>query len=196
MDGDHRLDGARAKLVLASVIDMVDRLRRRKRPLKVGARAFDRLRHERQSLAVLDVARRILDDSPAAELEAWSEAAVYAIFENVCRRLTREVVWKPGPAKTQWRTLVRDAFVEGWTAGDDCIPAVESRKLVDWEWCVEVLTDELLQDRDFLDEDLYDGIEALPEYFIGGPPERSAKEEAELARFLDWARSVVELRSA
>ncbi len=181
-DGEKRLVRALAHLLLASMIDLVDRLRRTNRSVKVGARAFDRLSPDRQAFAAIAVAERLTDDHEAPQPQAWAESAVYALFVHAERRVKAEIARGPG-GPTRWRSLARAAFAADWTGDPEEVPATTSRNRDGWEFALCVLTDGVFSDRDFLDEDIYDGCKNLPAYFVGGPPEWTPRERERLQRY-------------
>lgn len=186
-DGDGKLAGAEARLVEETALLMAGLLMDREpdEPFLSGARAFDRLDPDRQAYLVLDVARRLTDDSPPIKLEAWNEAVVHAIFLWVEDEVDEEVRF--GSGEFRWRTFVRDAYLARLPE-KDLPPKARSKKLAEWRRCLAGIERRILRGRDFLDEDVYDVRESLPDYFTSLPPdltEASARDLEDYALELD-----------
>jgi len=153
-----------------------------------GAPAFDRLSPERQAFAVLAVVQRLTGDLPPPLLpEAWTDGAVFALFELVHREIASEIEGAGragGMPNPIWRRLVRDAFVEAWGDGPGGIPAVNSGDRREWDLCVLSLADRILQSHEFLYEDRHDPSGTPPHYFIAEPSEWTPAEKRDLLDFL------------
>lgn len=190
-DGICKLQDAEARLVRAAAAMLYEQLKKRGEPDQFGARAFDRLSLERQMFSVLAVAQRLTDDLRPLPLDAWAEATVWALFEFVHHEIAYEIEVSRTPDPKpwlMWRRLVRDALLERWVADDsDSIPAVDSTDVRDWDFGVMYLADSILWDRDFLDEDIYDGSGNPPDYFTAEPDEWSADKRRDLLNFYEQA---------
>lgn len=186
-DGIRKLQGAEARLVRAAAALLYDELKNRGEPDQFGARAFDRLSLDHQMFSVLAVAQRLTDDLQPLPLDAWAEATVWALFEFVHYEIAYEIEVSQTPGEKPWlmlRRLVRDALVEKWeTTESASIPAPESTDLRDWDFAVLYLSDCILWDRDFLDEDIYDGTGHPPDYFTAQPPEWTPSQKRDLLDF-------------
>lgn len=185
-DGIRKLQGAEARLVRAAAVALYEQLEDNGGPYQVGARAFDRLTVDRQRFAILAVAQRLTNDRPPLPLDAWAEATVYAIFECLHAQAASEIELSQDPHEKPmffWRRLIREAYLEMWPDTSWDLPPVESKDDRDWDFAILSLTDCILWDRDFLDEDIYDGSECLPDYFSPQAPEWNQTERRELLDF-------------
>jgi len=193
--GIRKLRGAEARLFLASVVGMLDDLSEDGKSLECGSRAFDRMSPEQQRYAILAVAQNLTNKRRPMPLVSWAEAVVYAVYEYALDRVETEIdITSSNPAMTRyvWRKLVRDAFAETWKENLQHVPALTSSEIDDWDFCIEFLSDAILWDRDFLDEDIYDGTECLPDYFAKEPREVSHRRRRDLLRFYGLIRKRID----
>lgn len=182
-DGIRRLQDAEARLVCAAATTLYEQLKARGEPAQIGARSFDRLTTDQQMFAVLTVAQRLTDDLRPISLEAWSEAAVFAVFECVHAEVAFEIGLLEEPdAKPsfRWRRLVRDAWVEKWGDG----PAVACMDVREWDFSIASLTKLILWDLDFLDEE-HEISGCLSDYFTAQPPEWTPCKQRDLLSFYE-----------
>ncbi len=191
-DGIRKLQGAEARLVRAAAVTLYEHLKNCGEPHQIGARAFDRISLDQQMFAVLAVAQRLTDDLRPMPLDAWAEATVYAIFEYIHDVIACEIEISEDPHEEPlflMRRLARDAFLDQWPDAPEDVPSAESKDLRDWDFAILCLTDCILWDRDFLDEDVYDGSDSLPDYFVAQPPEWTPLKKRDLLNFYEQAVS-------
>lgn len=180
-EGIRRLQGAEARLVRAAAAVLYEQLKNRGEPDQFGACAFDRLRLEQQMFVVLAVAQRLTDDQRPLPLDAWAEAAVFAIFECVHAEVALDIGLSEDPNETptfRWRRLARDALVEKW--GDSLAVACDERE---WDFNIVSLSRHILWDLDFLKDEKCDGLICLPDHFAAQPPEWAPIRMRELPNF-------------
>jgi hypothetical protein len=181
--GERKLAGAEALVIEAAVADMVACLPYRG-GYAVGIEEFDDLDATDQAYRVLDVARRLTDDSPAGEASLVDDAAVHAIFDWVLSVIASEVeTEQTGDPLRFTRTLVREAGEETNALPVDGLPDVASTDEAGWERCVGAL-ERRVSDAARLDAVIRGEVAAVPEtYFEGTLPEFDAPARADLDRF-------------
>ena len=92
------------------------------------------------------------------ELSAITEGAVGAIFENIWQCVQFEVDAISNET-ISWRTLVLSAQAEYETTPpidpEDRLPEPNCKDMEEWELLIECLSQTILWDADWMDEDLY-----------------------------------------
>jgi len=75
---------------------------------------FDEMTLEQQHLAVSFTLKALLSDDPAPDLEAWSEATIYAVFEKLkgSADLEADVALTDDEDPTYWRRLINQVWME------------------------------------------------------------------------------------
>jgi hypothetical protein len=135
------------------------------------ATAFERLTREQKQLAILLVARALLDPrTEPPEITAILAGTVAAVYEYLQMIIDLEIDQGKG---TTLRRMVLEA-AEEMSYGDDQDPCValspECGDIDEWSVIVEVLRDSVLEDHDF-------EMEAL---FLDAPPEEATALKAEM----------------
>ncbi len=184
-DGIRKLQGAEARLVYVAAALAHQRSKERGEPHSCGAPAFDRLDLDRQLFAILAVVRGLTDDLPPMPPDAWTEAAIFVLFEFVHEEIASEIS-RPSDGKPThtWRGLVRDVLVDAWNDDPAGIPALGSTDGRDWDLCVTSIADRILGSHDFLGDGIDGGTGRLPPYFAAEPPEWSPSQQIDLLDFL------------
>ena len=185
-DGIRKLQGAEARLGRVAATLMFEQLEYWGGSYEVGVPEFDELDLKRQRFTILAVAQRLTDDLPPFEPAIWAEATVFALFEFIHTQVASEVEDSQDPRNMQWcylRRLVRDALKEDPKLGPNAIPAADSTDLRAWDFAVMYLSDRILLNRDFLDEDFDDRARDLPDDFFAGPPEWTSGQKCDLLSF-------------
>jgi len=194
-DGIRKLEGAEARLVCAAAATLYEQLKDRGEPAEIGARAFDRLTLDQQMFSILAVAQRLTDDPRPFPLEAWSDAAVFAICECVHAEVAFEIGLSEDPHEKptfRWRRQVRDALIEKWGDG----PAVACMDVREWDFSIVSLAKRVLWDLDFLDEQRCDGSGSSSDYFAEMPPEWTELRQRDLLNFYEQLPIVVKTSAA
>jgi len=203
-EGERRLEGCERNLVARAVVALHERLiraARNGRRLPLGIRAFDRLPLETQPYLVLLVGESLLGDDPFPGFYSWNESIVLLLFNQIEGRVRREIALqrkrrRPGAPACPWRLLVLEAFRAQCGGPDVSIGEPpqdpDSTDLDEWSLKILILTDLILWDRDFEDEDLFmdappDVAEAMkmtlgiePDYYSGVPPALSDQDRDRL----------------
>lgn len=170
----------------------------------VGVKAFDRLQKNQKLSLLVEVGRALKDEAtPCPELTSCVEATVAVVFRLVLREIRMEIDLESNDVDDdpqRWRRLVRDA-VDATSDGDDeegddregsWAITLESTDLEAWSECVDHLTERVLWDEDFDQED--DFVDDSPDegralmkrlliaedYFVAVAPDPRDDELAEL----------------
>jgi hypothetical protein len=173
--GERILTGAEAELVRESMAYMVAMLNEEARGYadhwEFGVPVFDRLSWQQQFAVLADVGEALFrEDFAPPELSAINEGTVGAIFENVSQCVQFEVDSDDpeiceGIDMKVWRRLVLAAQAEYETAPPACpedrLPEPDCKDMEEWDLLVECLSQTILWDADWLDEDLY--MDVTPE---------------------------------
>jgi hypothetical protein len=184
--GIRKLQGAEARLVRVAATLMFEQLKYWGDSYECGVPEFDELDLEHQRFTVLAVARRLTDDLPPFEPAIWPEATVFALFEYLHGQIAYEIEASQEPDDTPWyylRRLVRDALLEAPKTGSDEIPAEDSTDLRAWDFAVMYLSDRILLNRDFLDDNFGDWAKDRPDDFFAGPLEWTSDQKRDLLDF-------------
>ena len=189
-DGIRKLQGAEARLVRVAATLMFEQLEYWGSSYECGVPEFDELDLKRQRFTILAVARRLTDDLPPFEPAVWAEATVFALFEFLHDQIAYEIEASQEPHNTPWyylRRIARDALVGDPKMGPGDIPAADSTDLRAWDFAVMYLSDRILLNRDFLDEDFYNRAGDLPDDFFAGPLEWTSDQKRDLLDFYKQA---------
>ncbi len=174
--GDRTLAGAEAELVRAAIEQLFDDsvvAEGSVEDWEVGVAAFDRLTCEQRLVLLADVGDALLgEDVPAPKLRSLNEAVVGAIFETIFEQVQIEIDDEEEAAaefRCRWRQLVlaaTEAAEKGIVrAGEEPLPAPDCPDFdCHWSPMIEALTDGLLWDQDYEDED----------FFVDAPPEKAS----------------------
>ena len=163
--GDRTLVGTEAALIQAAMIDAVEEIQQFKDDdsFDVGIPAFDRMEYQEKLAQILIVGKGLLDENvPIIELNATNEATVAALYEVVKAGIEIEIdlVNDGYQSDFSWRRLALAAVVENCGSCDNTgepfgWPEDEaSTSLQDWRSVVEVLSEAILWDADYLSESL------------------------------------------
>lgn len=181
--GLRALDGKERRLFVRGVVELWTLLTDEEGEWwSSGAPFFDDIPLADRSYALLEVADQLLHSAPPPEYTAWNEGAILAVFNLIGQRVEEEVTQDCPPgsaqARTHWRRLVHEAWMERCYVPDDLIDwerdegphqSLRSRNLEFWDFKVLLLTDEILFDRDCEMDD-----------FIRMPPEIAATIQREM----------------
>lgn len=187
-DGFRKLQGAEARLARVAATLMFEQLKYWGDSYECGVPDFDELDLGHQRFTILAVAQRLTDDSPPFEPAAWTEATVFALFEFIHDEVASEIEGSDDPHNTVtyfFRRLVRAALIEDTKVRANDIPAADSKDLRAWDFSVLYLSDRILSNRDFLDEDIEDGSGVSTDDFVAGPPEWTPGQKRELLAFYE-----------
>jgi hypothetical protein len=167
--------------------------------------AYDRLEAGEKAFALAEVARALTSKSDPPLQTQWSEATIYAVFETIAAAVAGEIdlcdeddLFARSPYSHEWRSLVADAERQVRELIDDEDEYIDVASVDQSEWnsvVLECLSEEILWDLDFLDNDIPDlpprasseahsffGIHG--EYYTATVPVVSEKELKEAERFL------------
>jgi hypothetical protein len=181
--GDRILKGAEAKLFAEALLDLVDDINLSPEDdYKLGVPVFDNLTYN-QKISILAVIGNGLfkEDVPVIQLSALNEGAIASVFEHVKNRMMLEI---EEDIKPYWRALVREASIE---SGLGNIPPLRSRESEEWDCCIESLSEQVLWDSDYLEDNILDdspekssvlkkALAINEDYFIDIPPDPDEKE--------------------
>jgi hypothetical protein len=167
---------------------------------EVGVPVFGTLDPKTQIFALAYVLRHLSDaDRPSPDLYAWNEGTAYAMFVRVEDEVVTEIEFEQDPdtsddLKFRIRHLIRDALIAVDPTAQP--PSIRCRNLDDWMFCLEVIADHLLWDRDFLEDGTYADLDPLgskrlkqqtgvaDEYFSTPPPLVREEDYREADRYL------------
>ena len=171
-----------------------------------GVPIFDNLQPVPKLCLLADVGEALLNDTPPPPLTALKEGTVAAIFYAVRQLIAMEIdhqqddTFPDDDRRFFYRTLVlkiatsdedhRNASGADGTE-EDSLPTAESTEMSDWEWMIDVISNRILWDDDYLYADeLLDadpvvarrerkrlGIER--DYYLDMPPD---PDDSDLAR--------------
>ena len=155
--GDRTLEGAEAKLFAEALWDFVSELEVDEGDYDVGIEVFDRLTYG-QKLSVLSIigAGLLKPDEPIRKLTAVVEGAIAAVFDYLKMVVILEI--DEPEIKSNWRKMILAARRQFGAEGLPKEGCADER-----EWLIEIeeLSDLILWDADYEDEDLY--IDKPPE---------------------------------
>ena len=161
--GDRILKGAEARVFAEALLNLLDEVTEFDfDDYELGVKCFDTLTFGQKISVLATVGDGLFrKDVKPVELTAVLEAGVAAVFEHLKHKIIIEI--DDLEPETYWRELVVAARKE--TEGDemerDEIPEPKCTDLDKWEIEVEELSDGILWDLDYGDEDLY--IDKPPE---------------------------------
>jgi hypothetical protein len=169
--GERVLNSAEAVLLRAVIDSVRDELREEalgNEQWTYGVRAFDDLTLPQRLWMLCEVSEALFrSETSSPELTAINEGTVAVIFKALQQQLTFELELlapEPGEMPSEfagyWRRLVRAAALSTLTEENHSfdpaeIPDVECDDIEDWHGVVEVLSERVLWDTDYDDEDLY-----------------------------------------
>lgn len=152
--GERTLEGAEAILFAETLLNLVDEIRlSRFDDYYVGVKVFDGLTLG-QKISVLSIIGNGLlrADIPCVELTEVVEGAIAAVFEHLINLIAAEID-EPEPG-FDWREKV---IAARRAIGGQDIPASTCNDLEEWIVEVESLTEAILWDADYDDDDIYPG---------------------------------------
>ena len=197
--GDRTLDGAEARLFAEALWDFVSELEVDEGGYDVGLEVFDRLTYGQKVSLLSIIGNGLLKpDVPMRKLTAVVEGAIAAVFDHLKMAVIIEI--DEPEIKSNWRKMilaVRRQFGAEELPKEDCKD--------DQEWLIEIeeLSDLILWDADYEDEDLYidkppeeaqalkDFMRMRDDYFLEIPEDLKPEEvETRLTDFKNLCRSI------
>jgi hypothetical protein len=161
--GDRILIGAEARVFAEALLNLLDEVTEFDfDDYELGVKCFDTLTFGQKISVLATIGNGLFrKDVPPVELTAVLEGAIAAVFEHLKKKIIIEID-DPEP-DTDWRELVVAARkeTEGEESEREEIPEPMCTDLDKWETEVEELSDGILWDVDYEDEDLY--IDKPPE---------------------------------
>jgi hypothetical protein len=161
--GDRALSGSEARLFASGLGYLLEELESEQDDYISGVTVFDRLTHGQRVVVLDEVANGLLrEETPTPPHTAANEAAIAAVFRTIRELIELETDEDPaglsGP-DSSIRRLVREACWDQQLRVS--IPWIGTEDPEEWESCTSELTDQILWDRDFEDEDTF--VDAPPE---------------------------------
>jgi hypothetical protein len=199
--GDRTLEGGEARLFAETLWDFICELEVDEGDYDVGLEVFDRLTYG-QKVSVLSIIGTglLTPDIPMRNLTAAVESAIAAVFDYLKIAVIVEI--HEPEIKSNWRKMVLAARREG-DAED--LPDEGCEDEQEWSIEIEALSELILWDADYEDEDLYidkppeeaqrlkDFMRIKDEYFLDVPEDLKPKEiETKLAELKSLCRSICE----
>ena len=155
--GDRTLAGAESRLFAEALWGFVCEMEVDEGDYDVGLDVFDRLTYgQKVSLLSIIGAGLLKPDEPICNLTANVEGAVAAVFEHLQTSVMLEIDMPE--IKSNWRKMILAARREG-DAED--LPDEDCEDEQEWSIEIEALSELILWDADYEDEDLY--IDKPPE---------------------------------
>jgi len=199
--GDRTLDGAEARLFAEALWDFVEKLELVEGDYDVRLRVFDRLTYGQKVSLLSIIGNGLLKpDVPMRKLTSAVESAIGAVFSHL--RISVIIEIDEPEIKRNWRKMILAARHE---VDAENLPDEDCKD--DKRWSVEIdeLSNLILWDYDFEDEDLYidkppEEAQALKEimhmrddYFLEVPEDLKPKEiETKLSELKRLCRSICE----
>jgi hypothetical protein len=150
--GERVLSGAEAKVFAEALLNLLDEVTDYDfEDYELGIKCFDTLTFGQKIYVLATIGNGLFrKDVKPVELTAVLEAAIAAVFEHLKKKIIIEIdEAEPG---TDWRELLVAARKE--MEGED-IPDPTCEDLGEWETELQQLSDAILWDVDYEDEDLY-----------------------------------------
>lgn len=150
--GDRILEGAEAKLFAEGLLNLVDDVNlNNENDYQLGIPIFDNLIYN-QKISILFIISEGLfkKDVPMIELTAFNEGAIASVFEHIKSNLILELEEN---IDTYCRNLVTKALIK---VGIEDVPLLKSKRLDDWDWAIVSLSDQILWDSDYLQDEILD----------------------------------------
>lgn len=151
------MDGAEARLFAEALWDFVSELELDEGDYDVGLEVFDRMTYG-QKVSVLSIvgAGLLKPDEPIRKLTAAVEGAIAAVFEYLKMVVIVEI--DEPEINSNWRKMILAARCE---VDSDELPTENCENMQEWLIELEELSELILWDADYEDEDLY--IDKPPE---------------------------------
>jgi hypothetical protein len=173
--GDRTLKGIEAEVYLTALREFASELREERDEHESAVRVFNRLSFGQRVGLLEDVTAALLDDGiPTPEHTAANEAAIYAVYRHLHSLVLDELMASQDGKETflEFRTLLHKAGTE---LGIEEMPDPDCADEQEWDNVVEELSDRVLWDRDFEDEDSFvDAVRDVgltaPEHTDSGEP--------------------------
>jgi len=209
-EGFRELQGKERKLFASAVVDLFWRLTVESEDAGqewlTEVEVFDQVPIEDRPYLLLVVAESLLGSGPSPSIHAWNEGVVLAVFRYVEAMIEVEIDLYRGNRREEgrhiWRKLVYDAWLERcgahardirWGRGEGPNQSLDSTNFGEWEFKVEGLTDQILEDRDcevdaFMDippKVASEGKEELgipDDYYTAAPPSLPPVEKERLRK--------------
>lgn len=156
--GNRVLTGSEAKVFAQALSELISELKAFGGEYVVGMEVFDRLTYG-QKISVLSIVGKGLlkPDQPIRKLTAVVEGGIAAVFEYLKTLVCIEI--DEGITGTYWRELILAARNQ---LGAVELTDINSDDYTDWLIEIEELSDSILWDADYLDENLY--VDDSPEH--------------------------------
>lgn len=185
--GDRALAGPEAILFRKAVISLADvtddAIKCEDDPSDFGVHVFDRLTLSSRLAMLAQVGFALLRETPECpQLTAVNEATIAAVFLHIEESIRTEIDFEDNTeAPYFWRQLVRTASIEH--ADEVELPDESSHDMDEWEFLVEILSNQILWDNDFNSEacfadaapeftqETYEDMGIDDEYFLAVPPD-------------------------
>ena len=199
--GDRTLDGAEARLFAETLWDFVQELQLVEGDYGVGLKVFDHLTYGQKVSLLTIIGNGLLNpDVPMRKLTSAVESAIAAVFEHLRIGVIIEI--DEPEIKRHWRKMILAARHE---VDAENLPDEDCKD--DQRWSVEIdeLSNLILWDYDFEDEDLYidkppeeaqilkDLMRMRDDYFLEVPEDPKPEEiETKLSELKSLCRSICE----
>ena len=199
--GDRTLEGGEARLFAEALWDFVCEMEVDEGDYDVGLYVFDRLTYgQKVSLLSIIGAGLLKSDEPLRKLTAVVEGAIAAVFNHLREAVILEI--EEPDIKSRWRKMILAARRE---SGSDELPKANCDDELEWYTEIDVLSDLILWDADYEDEDLYidkppeetqrlkDFMRIRDDYFLEVPEDLRADEiKTKLAKLKTLCQSIGE----
>lgn len=149
--GDRILTGAEAVLFAETLTEMVEICITEENDYDFGIQVFDDLTYNQKLFILLEIANGLFKPTVKVQkLTAVNEGAIAAVFENMKALVQMEL---DDNLKPLWRKLIWDCLAQ---IGKKKFIGLRSKDYEKWEDVIEILTNRILWDLDYLDNSLAD----------------------------------------
>ena len=197
--GDRTLEGAEARLFAEALWNFVSELEVDEGDYNVGLEVFDRLTYGQKVSLLSIIGNGLLKpDVPMHKLTAVVESAIAVVFDNLKMVVIIEI--DEPEIKSNWRKMILAARRQ---TGAEELPDEDCEDVQGWLIEIEALSELILWDADYEDEDLYidkppdearrlkDFMRIKDEYFLEIPEDLKLKEvETTLSGLKNLCRSI------